>query len=333
MTTFRVDDAFPLAQINLDDRRFMSRLDREAWETHVQQLMQDIAQQGLLAPVGVARLAGESRYVVVYGFTRSAAVSRLGWPTIRANVYEDLEETVARFLNAGDNAWHTQLTEWERALQLRKLREIGIPVESANGGPCLTRLLICPGAPCSTGCASSATTRQPCTRRWRTSSWGSSMPSSFTSTRQRHERLDCALYSRGMVQPGVERSTDRRHRCAGRLAASDDGRPCNDARQDIKARGVQGASAAHHSAASRVLDRVAPAAPRAAVVATTARWWPALARLAASRTPRRCTPVARRRTGSSCNVDGWRASQESNGQGRTRRDSGRSGGYGAWRTD
>jgi hypothetical protein len=140
MTTFVVDDAFPLAQVNLADRRFMSRLDRDAWETQVQALMVEIEQQGLLAPVGIARLAGEQRYVVVYGFTRSAAVARLGWPTIRANVYEDLTETDARMLNAGDNAWHTQLTDWERALQLQKLRAMGIPVESAKGGPSLTRI-------------------------------------------------------------------------------------------------------------------------------------------------------------------------------------------------
>jgi ParB-like nuclease domain len=140
MTTFTVDDAFPLARVDLTDKRFMSRLDREAWETQVQALMVEIAQQGLLAPVGIARLAGEQRYVIVYGFTRSAAVARLGWPTIRANVYEDLAEADARLLNAGDNAWHTQLTDWERALQLRKLRAMDIPVESANGGPSLTRI-------------------------------------------------------------------------------------------------------------------------------------------------------------------------------------------------
>jgi hypothetical protein len=78
--------------------------------------------------------------LVVYGFTRSAAVHRLGWSTIRANVYEDLEETDARMLNAGDNAWHTQLTDWERALQMQKLRAIGIPVDSANGGQSLTSI-------------------------------------------------------------------------------------------------------------------------------------------------------------------------------------------------
>jgi hypothetical protein len=33
LTTFTVDDAFPLERVNLDDRRFMSRIDRDAWET------------------------------------------------------------------------------------------------------------------------------------------------------------------------------------------------------------------------------------------------------------------------------------------------------------
>ena len=50
MTTFTVDDAFPLARVNLDDRRFMSRLTSEAWEPQVQALMVEIEQQGLLHP-------------------------------------------------------------------------------------------------------------------------------------------------------------------------------------------------------------------------------------------------------------------------------------------
>ena len=140
MSTFLVDDRFPLERVNLNDRRFMSRLNPEDWEENVTALMGQIAQQGLLSPVGIARLAGESRYVVIYGFTRSAAVYRLGWPTIRANVYDDLDETDARMLNAVDNAAHVQLTDWERAMQMQKLRAIGIPVDSSNGGPSLTSI-------------------------------------------------------------------------------------------------------------------------------------------------------------------------------------------------
>jgi hypothetical protein len=137
LTSFTVNDTFPLERVNLADRRFMSRLNREAWDAQVQALMGQIAHEGQMAPVGIARITGEQGYVVIYGFTRSEAISRLGWPTIRANVYEDLDETTARMLNAGDNAWHIQLTDWERALQMQKLRAIGIPVESANGDACL----------------------------------------------------------------------------------------------------------------------------------------------------------------------------------------------------
>jgi len=76
ITTFTIDDAFPLAQVNLRDQRFMSRLDRDAWETQVQTLMVEIEQQGLLSPVGIARLAGEQHYVIVYGFAQFLAVCR-----------------------------------------------------------------------------------------------------------------------------------------------------------------------------------------------------------------------------------------------------------------
>jgi ParB-like chromosome segregation protein Spo0J len=141
MTEFTTHEAFPLERVNRTDRRFMSRLDREAWDTQVTALMAEITQHGLMNPVGLVKPAAESSYVVMYGFTRTEAVSRLGWSTIRANVYEDLDDTTARMLNAGDNAWHQQLTDWERALQLRKLRASGLPVESAIGEPCLTRLL------------------------------------------------------------------------------------------------------------------------------------------------------------------------------------------------
>jgi ParB-like nuclease domain len=140
MSEFTYDESFPLSEVGFADRRFMSRLDRDQWDQQVQALMREIAEQGLMAPVGIARIAGEHHYVVVYGFTRTEAMRRLGRETIRANVYLDLDEQDARILNAGDNAWHTQLTDWERALQMHKLRESGIPVDSANGGPSLVNI-------------------------------------------------------------------------------------------------------------------------------------------------------------------------------------------------
>lgn len=141
MSTFRYDDAFNLADVIPIDRRFMSRLSPEDWENQVQALMIELQAHGLMAPVGIAYLVREIHPFVVYGFTRTEAASRLGWTTIRANVYVDIEEKEARLLNAGDNAWHVQLTPWERAIQMKQLRESGIPVDSANGDHCLTRIM------------------------------------------------------------------------------------------------------------------------------------------------------------------------------------------------
>jgi uncharacterized ParB-like nuclease family protein len=140
MPNFTYQDAFPLDQIKIADRRFMSRLNLERWEAQVQALMQDIAHHGQLAPVGIARLKGEYDYVVIYGFTRTEAMRRLGHATLRANVYHDLEEKQARVLNADDNATHHQLTAWERALQIKKLWETGIPVDSEHGEASITQI-------------------------------------------------------------------------------------------------------------------------------------------------------------------------------------------------
>jgi hypothetical protein len=137
---FTTDDAFPLSQIDLDNHYFMSRLNPERWEAQVQALMLDIEQHGQLAPVGLARFTGKRTYVVIYGFTRTEAIRRLGRTTIRANLYEELEERQARILNAGDNASHQQLTAWERAVQIQKLRESGVPVESQNGELSITQI-------------------------------------------------------------------------------------------------------------------------------------------------------------------------------------------------
>jgi ParB-like nuclease domain len=140
MPNFTVDEAFPISRINLDDRRFMSRLNMARWDGQVQTLMDDIRQHGQLAPVGLARFKGEDAHVVIYGFTRTEAMRRLGRSTVRANLYEDLDEKEARVLNAGDNASHQQLTLWERARQIQKLREAGIPIVSETGDPSITQI-------------------------------------------------------------------------------------------------------------------------------------------------------------------------------------------------
>jgi ParB-like chromosome segregation protein Spo0J len=76
----------------MDDRRFMSRLNLKRSNAKVQRIIDDIQQHGQLAPVGLARFKGAYEYVVIYCFTRTEAMRRLGRSTIRANFCRDLDE-------------------------------------------------------------------------------------------------------------------------------------------------------------------------------------------------------------------------------------------------
>ena len=129
---FEYHKAFPLENIDTHDKRYMSRIDMTRWEEQVQALKADIAQRGQLDPVGVARLEGEEKYIVIYGFTRTEAIRQLDWSTIRANVYEDLSKFSASVLNATNNSTHNQLTVWERALQIQKLKAANVKVDSTD---------------------------------------------------------------------------------------------------------------------------------------------------------------------------------------------------------
>lgn len=129
---FEYYEAFPLSDIDITDKRYMSRFDMTRWEEQVQTLKADIAQRGQLDPVGIAQLENEEEYIIIYGFTRTEAIKQLGWDTIRANVYEDLSEFVASVLNATNNSTHNQLTMWERALQIKKLKNANVKVDSTD---------------------------------------------------------------------------------------------------------------------------------------------------------------------------------------------------------
>jgi ParB/RepB/Spo0J family partition protein len=129
---FFYHEAFPLDDIDIADKRYMSRVDMTRWKEQVQLLKTDIAQRGQLDPVGVGQLEHEEKYIIIYGFTRTEAIKQLGWTTIRANVYKDLSEFDASILNATNNSTHSQLTEWERALQLQKLKDSGVKVDSTD---------------------------------------------------------------------------------------------------------------------------------------------------------------------------------------------------------
>ena len=129
---FEYHKAFLLDDIDISDKRYMSRVDMTRWEEQVQALRMDISRRGQLDPVGIAQLENEVKYIVIYGFTRTEAIRQLDWTTIRANVYENLSKIDASVLNATNNSTHSQLTQWERALQVKKLKDSGVKVDSTD---------------------------------------------------------------------------------------------------------------------------------------------------------------------------------------------------------
>lgn len=129
---FKYKDNFPLKEIDCDDKRYMGRTNMTLWNKQVERLMADIEQRGQTDPVGIARLQSEEDYIVIYGFTRTEAIIRLGWDAIRANIYDGLTKHDASILNATNNSMHNQLTNWERALQIKKMKRDGVKVSSSN---------------------------------------------------------------------------------------------------------------------------------------------------------------------------------------------------------
>lgn len=129
---FTYHEAFPIEGINISDQRYMSRVDMTRWKEQVQPLKTDIAQRGQIDPIGIAQLENEEKYIIVYGFTRTEAIRQLGWTKIRANVYENLSKFDASVLNATNNSTHSQLTQWERALQVKTLKDSGVKVDSTD---------------------------------------------------------------------------------------------------------------------------------------------------------------------------------------------------------
>lgn len=129
MSDFRYEPSFSLHQIDHTDKRFISRLDMERMSSNVEALKVDIAHRGQMDPVGIARLVGGDNFILIYGFTRLAAIIELGWDTIKANVYDGLAEKTAHALNAANNSMRENLNPWERALQIKRLRKAGIPID------------------------------------------------------------------------------------------------------------------------------------------------------------------------------------------------------------
>lgn len=141
--------ALPAALINIDSIRpspFQSRADVD--ETHIENLMAAISEEGLLSPVVVRPIAevltvntqGRSDadteptkvltvntpdpvYELIAGHNRVEAMRRLGRTTISATIRHMSDAEAARALTS-ENTTHRQLADWELYKHIKMLRAV-----------------------------------------------------------------------------------------------------------------------------------------------------------------------------------------------------------------
>ena len=109
-----------LADIDLEDTTFMSRLDFDS--TTIRLIAEDIEKWGQRNPVGLRPKV--DKFQLIYGWERTKGLMLLGRETINAIIYEDISEEEAQIHNISDNIRHEDLTPVEIALQIEKLRDI-----------------------------------------------------------------------------------------------------------------------------------------------------------------------------------------------------------------
>ena len=109
-----------LADVDLDDTNFMSRLDFD--EGSIKSLAEDIRRFGQRNPIGLRE--NEGRLQVIYGWNRIKAVQLLGRDEIEARNYGEISDLKAQMHNIQDNLQHEDLTTLEVAYQVKLLKEI-----------------------------------------------------------------------------------------------------------------------------------------------------------------------------------------------------------------
>lgn len=115
----RYEERFPLELIDEADETFQARLDYD--EEELESLKQDIVQNGQRNPVGLIQKG--DRYQIIYGFQRVKAIRRLGWESVRANIYESASGEELYLQSFSDNVRHEELSDLEIALSLHSLKE------------------------------------------------------------------------------------------------------------------------------------------------------------------------------------------------------------------
>lgn len=91
-------------------------------EQDVQTLMCSMAKEGLLQPIGVIP-SSRGKYRIIFGNRRKNAAKKLGWLTIRATVFQELDETNLKFMHLNEGIQQKSFTLPEIGAVLTELIE------------------------------------------------------------------------------------------------------------------------------------------------------------------------------------------------------------------
>ena len=78
-------------------------------DADIQELMQNIKQQGLLQPIGIW-LTQKGEYIIAYGNRRFVACEKLGWKTITAKILGELTYEDLLIINTSENLHRKEIT-------------------------------------------------------------------------------------------------------------------------------------------------------------------------------------------------------------------------------
>jgi len=123
-----IENNFALKLLDVEDETFQSRFDYD--ENKIENLAKDIKKFGQREPIGIRESSiRKGLFQIIYGFQRVKAVKLLGRDTINAQVYKEIGDRECRELSVRDNEMHGDLTQVEKALQCKRLKNEGWTIE------------------------------------------------------------------------------------------------------------------------------------------------------------------------------------------------------------
>lgn len=124
----KLENDFALELLDVEDKTYQSRFDYD--QEKIENLAKDIERFGQREPIGIRRSPTKKGiFQIIYGFQRVKAMKLLGRGAVTAQVYEEISERECCELSVRDNEMHGDLTQVEKALQCRRLKDEGWTIE------------------------------------------------------------------------------------------------------------------------------------------------------------------------------------------------------------